>query len=259
MQIRLNRVRDGGFTLVELLVVVSIIGVLISLLLPALARSKFVAETILCRARMRQTTLAVLTYSNDFWNKTPGLLGPPYDYGSWILPVAPYMGFTDNPAWGSLFSEDRFKVMKCPTDITNGTYAWGAKNYFFTINWSVRTTWYYNAAGVVDAANSDDSGRRLESLSSRVFLFVDGGYSMDVLHAPMINSDGVQGDYTSYPTPLHANHEGWGNSMSRVDGSAGFYATLEQHVPVGTRDGSPWMYQSAWARPSWGRDTATAD
>jgi len=56
----------GGFSLVELLVVVTIIVVLLALLVPALGRAIYQARLAECAGRMKTTAGAVQTYAFDF-------------------------------------------------------------------------------------------------------------------------------------------------------------------------------------------------
>jgi prepilin-type N-terminal cleavage/methylation domain-containing protein len=54
-----------AFTLIELLVVIAIIGVLASMLIPAINTAKAVATGMDCGSRQRQTALALIAYASD--------------------------------------------------------------------------------------------------------------------------------------------------------------------------------------------------
>jgi prepilin-type N-terminal cleavage/methylation domain-containing protein/prepilin-type processing-associated H-X9-DG protein len=66
MQMKNNTAR--AFTLIELLVVISITSLLISILLPALAKAREAAQSTRCMANLRQIGMLHINYAND--NKT---------------------------------------------------------------------------------------------------------------------------------------------------------------------------------------------
>ncbi len=61
----------AAFTLIELLVVIAIIGILASLLLPALAKGRSRAQRATCLNNLRQTYLAFQTYAHDYEGAVP--------------------------------------------------------------------------------------------------------------------------------------------------------------------------------------------
>lgn len=60
-----SRNNSGGFTLVELLVVISIIGVMVALLLPAIQASREAGRRSTCTDNMKQVALAILSFETN--------------------------------------------------------------------------------------------------------------------------------------------------------------------------------------------------
>lgn len=80
----------SAFTLVELLVVVSIIGLLISIIVPSLTKSKKAAVRVRCLAHLRQLQTAVVAYAADREDQIIAAAGDGTEQGGWLGALKPY-------------------------------------------------------------------------------------------------------------------------------------------------------------------------
>jgi len=79
--------RKRAFTLVELLVVIGVIAVLIGLLLPALARARRQALTLVCASNLRVDGQAIINYASLNQGKLPMYPGMAQGHWLWDLPI----------------------------------------------------------------------------------------------------------------------------------------------------------------------------
>jgi prepilin-type N-terminal cleavage/methylation domain-containing protein len=153
----------AGFTLVELLFVIVILGILIGMLLPATRQVRGAARRSMCQNNQKQIALACLNYESAFM-KFPAmrltmLYGLPENAGrvdklSGMVSLVPYLeasplydqisnprtfGGVDYPAWGPALTDEnyppwqnQFPHFLCPSNPTSES-VFGVSQYAFSM------------------------------------------------------------------------------------------------------------------------------
>ncbi|MEI6420794.1 MAG: type II secretion system protein [Lentisphaerota bacterium] len=129
-----SRCSQGGnayFTLIELLIVITIIAILAAMLLPALSLAKNKAKDISCVGNLRQSGSGVINYTDDYSNWLP--VANPYDfitYTQWEIEISQYINikatsYDDVNVKGTALECPRAELNPKPT----GTYKGGMGGY----------------------------------------------------------------------------------------------------------------------------------
>lgn len=83
--------KPHGFTLIEMLVVVSIVALLVALLLPSLSKARAQARIVACIANLRQQGAAVVGYCGD--QRDTAFPKTVRFSSGWMVRMAPYLGY----------------------------------------------------------------------------------------------------------------------------------------------------------------------
>jgi prepilin-type N-terminal cleavage/methylation domain-containing protein/prepilin-type processing-associated H-X9-DG protein len=170
-----RRLARQGFTLVELLVVMTIIGMLVSLLLPAVQSAREAARRTQCQNNLSQIGLALLNYESAIQCFPPGgLINASKQYGhSWWVRIMPYVeedyvvsnfdeksaitgwvGVDGNEHNRDILRQQSFGFMRCPSTTLD--------KFVLTtddqLNASVMSSNYAGVSGALDHPTTRDKG-----------------------------------------------------------------------------------------------------
>lgn len=210
------RLAATGFTLVELIVVISIITLLVALLLPTLSKARDSANLSACLANQRQIGTAFRVYTTDYNDRLPWFTMSSNRGGGEIKSPGTFGPYTSTSKMGTgvLLAEEYLtdkRVLSDPGRAKHGDLSTTADygvSWYAPVQLFDSLTWPPSSP-----AKAADWSPRIEELYNLWprYLYPSGvGRGMGLMMACLVNR------YTSAPAGNERPHRGYGN----INGSA---------------------------------------
>jgi len=202
--------KRNGFTLIELLVVIGILGILASMLLPALARAKGKANTTKCLNNIRQVSLAATMYAGDFDDELPRRQRRE---NAWMVTLKPYYKDANILKCPSdrFFGEPRSYLINGFNDFWEKTLS--AEDYQLVLNWNY------------------SHGMKLSAIPQPSDTIVFGEKRKGSVHVHMDFEQGKGNDTEQVEHAMHGSGNGGGSHFAFGDGSTRFLKRLASVRP----------------------------
>ena len=162
-----------GFTLMELLIVISVLALLMSILTPALQRARDSAMTVVCLSNYRQIGIASHMYLDDYnrlpryWYNSSPLPNEDIGNQAWAKPMSQYLKVKKGEMY---YGKDIYPVFSCPAYTTN------YRDWSSRLILSGRQTYLYTvSSGIFSSGSSPPKRKDYYKFDDRLMLMYCGG------------------------------------------------------------------------------------
>lgn len=269
----MSRTRGQAFTLIEVLLVMTIIALVVALLLPSLGLAKESSRNVQCMNQERQINLATITYTYDFNYNFPACVGQEViiertSLGGtvhqvserWPARLLPYLGTTD--------------IFRCPVQFITlpvNTY------YANTLSWTGNGQCVRPGSFLPESTNLDDvvnpsrvvtyfesthdrlsrtrtpigSGAYLWMVPSDIKWWGDycGNFQYKI---PPIGGSSASTGGRHFRTPSRVGGDPWGkDNVALADGQIRTLVSMQYLVdnePLGVYHSYPFLPENEWAK-----------